>query len=225
MPTAAIAAFGVQLRLGDGVPLAPLVVSGATNATPIIVTTTVAHGVVDVSYAVVAGVTGNTAANGSWVVERTGANTLKLRGSVGSGAYIGGPGSVTINSTYATVAEVTDIADLGATAQLVNVTAHDAPTRWGSQIPTFLSTGNMRVSLNHVPNHATHDELTGLWQQFETRTRRPIMIVLPNGTGATRTVWYMTAATTGWNESMPVNGALTAVVNLEGMGDLVLANA
>jgi Lambda phage tail tube protein, TTP len=222
VPTLAISAFGIQLRLGDGTPLAPLTLTAASNTTPIVVTTSAPHGVVDLTVGTITGVGGNLAANGIFILERTGANTLKLRRSIGTGAYTSG-GSLVINSTYATVAEVTNIEDLGATAQLVDVTAHDAASAWGSKIPTFLSTGNMRVSLNHVPAHPTHNHTTGLWELFETRARRPILIVLPNGTGAARAVWYMTAATTGWSEGLPVNGALTAQVNLEGMGDLVFA--
>jgi hypothetical protein len=222
MPTQAISAFGVELRLGDGVAHAPLALSAATNATPIVITTTAPHGVTDVSYGTVAGVVGNTAANGSWVVERTSATQLKLRGSVGNGGYVSG-GTLTINSSYTAVAEITDIADLGATAQLVNVTAHDAASAWGSQIPTFLSTGNMRVTINHVPGDPTHDETTGIWNLFVNRTRRPIMIVLPGTPAAARTVWCMTASVTGWNENMPVNAALTAQIGIEGAGDLVLA--
>lgn len=225
MPTLAIAAFGVQLRLGDGVAPAPLTVTGGTAATPIVLTTSAPHGVVDVTFGVVAGVQGLTGANGSWVLERTGASTLKLRGSVGGGAWTSG-GTITMDSTYTVVAEVTDVADLGATAQLVNVTAHDAASNWGAQIPTFLDTGNMRVRLNHVPTHGTHDGSTGLWYLLKERLRRPIMLVLPDSTtGSLKTVWHMTAYTTNWRETMPVNAALTAQVDLTGAGDLALGVA
>jgi predicted secreted protein len=128
----------------------------------------------------------------------------------------------TLDSTYTTVAEVTSIDDLGGTATLVPVTAHDAASAWSSKIPTTLQVGNMRVSLNHVPTHATHDATTGVYKLFHDRIRRPVMIVLPD---AGKTTWFMTAITTGFQESLPVNGVLSAVVNLESAGDLVLANA
>lgn len=223
--TQAIAAFGIQFRLGNGVALAPLSITNATNATPIVVTTSIAHGVVDLSYATVAGVLGNLGANGSFIVERVSANQLKLRRSAGSGAYTSG-GTVTIDSTYTVVAEVTDFADLGATAQLVDTTAHDATNRWGSRIPTFLDTGNMRVSLNHVPTNPTHDATTGLWYLFANRTRRPVLIVLPDSaTAALKTAWHFTCAVSNWSEALPVNGVLSAQIGLTGMGDLVLAKA
>lgn len=221
MSTAAISAFGVQLRLGDGVALAPLVITGATNATPIVLTTSAPHGVVDLTYGTVAGVVGNLGANGAWVLERTGVNTLKLRGAVGTGAYVSG-GTLTIASTFTVVAELTNLEDLGATAQTVNVTAHDAPDAWSSKISTFLDVGNMRVSLNFVPTHGTHNATTGLYKLFHDRIRRPVMVVLPD---VGKTVWSMTAITTGWDENHPVNGALVTTVNLMSAGDLVLARA
>ena len=99
MPTAALAAYGISLRIGNGVPLAPLTITGATNATPIVVTTSTAHGIADVSYATVAGVGGNTGANGTWVVSAVDATHLTLRGSVGNGAYTTG-GTLTPQDTF-----------------------------------------------------------------------------------------------------------------------------
>lgn len=221
MPTLAISAYGSQLRLGDGVLLAPLVINAATNATPILITTTVPHGVVDVSYGVVTGVTGNLGANGSWVVERVSATQLKLRGSVGTGAYISG-GTLTLNSTYAPIAEITNIEDLGATATIVDVTSHDSDL-WGSKIPTFLQTGQIRISLNHVPADPGHNDTTGLQYLLANRLIRPFMVVLPNGSGAVRTTLYFTAFVTGWREALPVGGAMTAQVTLDGAGDMILA--
>lgn len=219
MALLAISAFGVQLRIGNGVPLAPLTIIGASNTSPILVETGSPHGVTDVSHATVTGVGGTTAANGAWIVARVNDTQLQLRGSIGNGIYSAG-GTITIDSTYATVAEVTDIQDVGATATVVDCTSHDSPSAWSTKIPTSLQVGNMRLSINFVPTHATHDALTGLYSLFQGRIRRPIMIVLPN---VERTSWFMTAITTSWAETHPINGVLTAEVGLESAGDLVLA--
>ena len=72
--------------------------SGCTNATPIVCTSTVAHGysVNDVVH--VYGETGNTAANGSWYVSVVGSTTtFTLQGSVGNAADTGGGSSIKIN--------------------------------------------------------------------------------------------------------------------------------
>lgn len=66
-----------------------LTITGATNATPIVVTAN-GHGVSNGQTVMVGGVDGNTAANGVWVVSNVTTNTLRLVGSAGNGAYTGG---------------------------------------------------------------------------------------------------------------------------------------
>src|SRR4030095_10956530 len=108
MATQAIGAYGVQLRLGDGVPLAAVAVTGGTTATPVVLTTA-AHGIPtgDVSSVTVAGVNGLVGANGTWIAQATDATHLQLRGSVGTGAdNRGGTGQG--SATYTVIAEVTD---------------------------------------------------------------------------------------------------------------------
>lgn len=61
-------------------------ITGATNATPIEITDT-AHGYETGAGVVISGVTGNTAANGTWWITKTGANTYTLDNSVGNGTY------------------------------------------------------------------------------------------------------------------------------------------
>ena len=75
-----------------------LAITGATNATPIVVATTSAHGLSTGAYVVVSGVQGNTAANNtasnqSWVITVTDGTHFSLNGSVGNESYTGG-GSV-----------------------------------------------------------------------------------------------------------------------------------
>jgi hypothetical protein len=64
-------------------------ISGSTNATPIVVTLTAGHGQVDGSRIAIAGVTGNTNANGIWTLASVGATTATLVGSVGNGTHGG----------------------------------------------------------------------------------------------------------------------------------------
>jgi hypothetical protein len=66
-------------------------ISGSTNATPIVVTLGATHGLKNGDRIHVSGITGNTAANGEWTLEFTGANTAKLLGSKGNGAHGGTP--------------------------------------------------------------------------------------------------------------------------------------
>lgn len=68
-----------------------LLISGATNATPIVITVAANSGLKTGDRIAIAGITGNTGANGIWEVEAVTATTFKLLGSVGNGAYGGTP--------------------------------------------------------------------------------------------------------------------------------------
>lgn len=82
-----------------GMVASTFTITGATNATPIVLTTSTAHGLTRRTHAVVSGVVGNVAANGLWVMTPTSTTQLALStfesdgtpvNSVGSGAYTSG---------------------------------------------------------------------------------------------------------------------------------------
>jgi hypothetical protein len=66
-------------------------ITGATNATPIVITAN-SHGLSNGDTVYVSEVGGNPAANGTWVVANVAANPYELTGSVGNGAYTSGTG-------------------------------------------------------------------------------------------------------------------------------------
>jgi hypothetical protein len=65
-------------------------ISNATNATPIVITTTLAHGFSPGDSITIIGVNGNTAANGTFTLGAVTPTTFILSASVGNGAYTGG---------------------------------------------------------------------------------------------------------------------------------------
>ncbi len=71
----------------------PLIIN-ASNTTPISITTATPHGLIDGQTITITGVTGNTAANGTFTIFVTSTLTFNLIGSVGNGAYIAG-GAIT----------------------------------------------------------------------------------------------------------------------------------
>lgn len=73
-------------------------ITGATNASPIVVTCA-AHGLTTGARITISGVGGNTAANGTFIVTRVDANTFSLDGSTGNGAYTSG-GSWHVTGAY-----------------------------------------------------------------------------------------------------------------------------
>lgn len=68
-----------------------ILITGATNATPIVITVAANSGLKTGDRLAVAGITGNTGANGEWTLEAVTATTFKLLGSVGNGTYGGTP--------------------------------------------------------------------------------------------------------------------------------------
>jgi hypothetical protein len=76
-----------------GNPLGESVV-GATNASPIVITTNGPHGLISGSTVAISGVVGNTGANGTFTVTAISPTQFSLDGSSGTGAYSSG-GSVT----------------------------------------------------------------------------------------------------------------------------------
>ncbi len=73
-------------------------ITGATNATPIVVTSA-NHRLQTGMRVTVASVGGNTAANGTWVITVVDANSFSLDTSVGNGAYTSG-GTWTVTGLY-----------------------------------------------------------------------------------------------------------------------------
>lgn len=73
-----------------------LLITGATNATPIVITLAANHGKKNGDRIAIAGITGNTAANGEWELASVTATTAVLKGSVGNGTYGGTPRVATI---------------------------------------------------------------------------------------------------------------------------------
>lgn len=65
-------------------------VTAATNATPIVLTTSAPHNLAANDLVIVDSVGGNTAANGQWVVQSVTSNTITLKDSVGNAAYTSG---------------------------------------------------------------------------------------------------------------------------------------
>lgn len=66
-------------------------ITGATNATPIVITVAANSGLKTGDRVAISGITGNTGANGEWTLDYVTATTFQLRGSVGNGTYGGSP--------------------------------------------------------------------------------------------------------------------------------------
>lgn len=110
-------------------------VTGATNASPIAITA-VAHGLTTGQTVTIAGVGGNTAANGTYQITRTGSDTFTLNGTTGNGAYTsGGTWATTGLFTVALSAPDTQSLTPGESYTVVaSWTVGSSPRTW---LPTF----------------------------------------------------------------------------------------
>jgi hypothetical protein len=80
------------LTLGSAGSAADMIlISAATNATPIVITVSANNGLKSGDRIAIAGITGNTAANGEWTLAAVTATTFQLLGSAGNGTYGGTP--------------------------------------------------------------------------------------------------------------------------------------
>lgn len=84
LPNVTVIVKGRRVRINK---ISNATVTDATNATPIVVTTSAAHGFSNGSIVRIKDVEGNTAANGTWAVSNVTSNTFDLDGSTGNGAY------------------------------------------------------------------------------------------------------------------------------------------
>lgn len=88
-----------------------LTITGATNATPIVITTSAAHGLSTGNEVLIYGVQGNPAANGLHQITVLTTTTFSLDGVAGNGAYTSGGTAVLFpDEDTDTMADVTQIA-------------------------------------------------------------------------------------------------------------------
>ena len=103
MGSPAPTSLGINGTWTSGVAQNTKSITGATNASPIVITCT-SHGYSTGDLVSINAVGGNTAANGVWDITVTGVNTFSLDGSTGNGAYTSGGTARQINSRKVTLA-------------------------------------------------------------------------------------------------------------------------
>lgn len=146
--------------------LAPLNVTAATNAEPIIITTASGHGRQTGDRIVLAGAEGNTAASGVWAVVQVNTTQLELVGSVGNGAYTNDGGAIpwaTIQADSGTwvPASVGDQLMIGTGFQ-IDVTKTAGADMWNAHIiqvslPSPMRTpGHVSIGDDFAPNIGAH---------------------------------------------------------------------
>lgn len=136
--------------LGSAGSAADLItISGSTNATPIVVTFAANHGKKSGDRVAIAGITGNTAANGEWTLNFTGTNTAQLLGSVGNGTHGGTPRVATIMDSTPLMNDHSAILQIfGNLAGTVTFTAFESYAEFSANDNSLLGPVQALISSN-----------------------------------------------------------------------------
>jgi hypothetical protein len=154
-----------QYVMVTGVELAtPQVISLATNATPIVITS-VGHEKLNGDLITIAGCTGNTGANGHWMVSAVTADEITLvdlqgDDSVGNGAYDADSGSITIwypgcLITHRAVSNVQ--LGVASNSALIHMEASDKLGLYAANINNDTDLNIFAVVLNAERGHVDHE--------------------------------------------------------------------
>jgi hypothetical protein len=159
-------------------------ITGATNATPIVVTYTGTDPTND-NLVTIAGVGGNTAANGTFRIANinVGAKTFEL--NTLAGAAVAGSGAFTTNGTWQRVTEVGTRATGLTTQNGVDVKSGDATRRYLGTIKINTTAGQMDDTITR--RH--------LWNRYNQNLRALLKADATNHT-------YNSATVRGWNNDL-----------------------
>lgn len=114
-------------------------INAATNAGPIAITTTANHGLTTGDTVTITGVTGNTAANGTFVITVTGVTSFTLDGSTGNGAYVSGgtvfPHIITIKKALVNESDLEfEVLDPSANSNYIVLNHNVVPNGFGLRV-------------------------------------------------------------------------------------------
>lgn len=158
-----------------------LTITGATNATPIVITAN-GHGLSTGENVFITGVVGNTAANGSFVVTKLSDNTFSLDDSVGNGARTSGGVCYILPNNLEDLANkaftenyVAEQLETVPNLTLSNVTFADAIANLGFLTQTIGEAGSYPL-----PNSADKTKpLIIKWGTVACSTSGPVTVTLP----------------------------------------------
>ena len=119
------------------------------------------------------------------------------------------------------IAQIQSISGPGLSLDTEDVTSHDSTGGWEEVVGTILRSGEVTMDLLYDPNAATHKNASGgLLSDLASRASQTYAITFPSSPAVS---WTFTAFVTGFEPSMPHDGALTASVTMKLTGQPTLA--
>lgn len=119
---------------------------------------------------------------------------------------------------FTTVAELAKIDGPNMQANTIDVTVHNSGSPWRRFISGLIDGGELKLTINFVPQNATHNYSAGLLSDFVNRAKRNFQLVFPEGT-----TWLLPTIITSFQTTSDPAGALTASVALKINGTPTLA--
>ena len=118
------------------------------------------------------------------------------------------------------IAQVQDVSGPDLSTDTDEITNHDSPDGVEEFIPTIKRTGEITFPLVFLPSDPSHDNDTGLLAAWADRSKDAYVLEYPDGS-----TWTFSAYVTGFSNSAPVDGHLSADVTLRPSGAPVFAPA
>ena len=132
-------------------------------------------------------------------------------------------GTILLHGSTA-VANVQNISGPGLSLDTEDVTTHDSTAAWEEVVGTILRSGEVTLDIVYDPNSTTHSMSAagddGLLYAMTIRTATAWTLTFPSTAAVS---WVFNAFVTGFEPSMPHDGALTASVTLKLTGQPTLA--
>lgn len=126
----------------------------------------------------------------------------------------------TTGSTYAVVANVTDISGPSREREAIEVTAHDSPDQYREFVKGLKDGGEVELTLNYDPNVATIQDLD---DDFEEDALRAYQVILFPGT-ANEWTWDFDALITALGDEFPHDDKMERTCTLKISGKPVLTH-
>ena len=109
--------------------------------------------------------------------------------------------------SFTTIAEVTDISWGGLKVNTADITNHGSTSAFKEIVATTVDPGQVKGSVNYLPNALTHSYVTGFMRDIVNRNKRNFQLFFPTGTPNTIT---FAGYVTGFDQKGPVDGKLAA---------------
>lgn len=122
--------------------------------------------------------------------------------------------------SFTTIAEVTDISGPSFSRESIETTSHDSTGGYREFIPGLREGGEVTFSVNFMPGDTTHDQSTGMLNQFDDDNVHNWQVVYPTTPAKT---WNFAAFLTKFDTKAPVGDKLSADITLQVSGKPVLS--